>query len=47
MDEVLSAALAVPDPAHFLRAGDHAIDDIYEGPPEHPDGDLSVPAGVN
>jgi ATP-dependent Lon protease len=47
MDEVLSAALAVPDPAHFLRTGDHAIDDIYEGPPEHPTEDLSVPVGVN
>jgi ATP-dependent Lon protease len=47
MDEVLSAALAVPDPAHFLRAGDHAIDDIYEGPPEHAGEEHPVPAGVN
>ena len=47
MDEVLSAALAVPDPAQFLRPGDHAIDGIYEGPSEHPDEDLSVPAGIN
>jgi len=47
MDEVLSAALAVPDPAQFLRPGDHAIDGIYEGPSEHSDEDLSVPAGIN
>jgi ATP-dependent Lon protease len=49
MDEVLPAALAIPDPASFLRTGDHAIDDIYELPPRREDvpGELPHPAGVN
>jgi ATP-dependent Lon protease len=33
MDEVLAAALAAPDAAALLHAGDHALDDIYEVPP--------------
>jgi ATP-dependent Lon protease len=33
MDEVLGAALAMDDVAGFLRAGDHVIDEIFEGAP--------------
>jgi ATP-dependent Lon protease len=48
MDEVLAAALALEEPSAFLRPGDHAIDDIYEGaPPVPPVGELEAPAGVN
>jgi len=36
MDEVLAAALALDDPASFLRAGDHALDDIFEVAPATP-----------
>jgi len=48
MDEVLAQALAVDDPARFLREGDHAIEDIYEVPAAaaHPD-EIPSPAGVN
>jgi ATP-dependent Lon protease len=49
MDEVLPAALALADPAGFLRSGDHAIDDIYEDGP-HPEpvaAEMPSPAGVN
>jgi ATP-dependent Lon protease len=49
MDEVLATALALDDAAGFLREGDHAIDDIYEGPtPEGPSAeDLPAATGVN
>jgi ATP-dependent Lon protease len=48
MDEVLVRALALEEPGHFLRAGDHAIDEIYELPPTPaPEPDLPHPAGVN
>jgi hypothetical protein len=47
MDEVLAAALAMPDPTVFLHRGDHAIDDIYEVPRTPGSDDLSLPAGVN
>ena len=47
MDEVLVAALALEDPAGFLREGDHTIEDIYEVPPAPPaPDDLGVPAGT-
>ncbi len=46
MDEVLAQALALDDPAGFLREGDHLIEDIYDAP-GHPDEDLGTPAGVN
>jgi ATP-dependent Lon protease len=39
MDEVLATALALDDPASFLRTGDHTIDDIFDDvvvPPEVP-----------
>ncbi len=45
MDEVLSQALAVDDPAAFLRKGDHVLEDIFEIPGGG-DG-ISTPAGVN
>jgi len=48
MDEVLVRALALDEPGGFLRAGDHAIDGIYELPPTPaPEPDLPHPAGVN
>jgi ATP-dependent Lon protease len=48
MDEVLVNALALPDPAAFLREGDHEFDEIFEGPPPRTRGsDLTTPAGVN
>jgi ATP-dependent Lon protease len=49
MDEVLPAALALADPGSFLRAGDHAIDDIFDEPPPPPrvPEELPHPAGVN
>lgn len=45
MDEVLSQALAVDDPAAFLRKGDHVLEDIFE----IPGGGEGIPpsAGVN
>jgi ATP-dependent Lon protease len=46
MDEVLAQALALDDPAGFLREGDHLIEDIYDTP-QHPGDDLGTPAGVN
>jgi ATP-dependent Lon protease len=49
MDDVLPAALALSNPTSFLRSGDHAIDDIFEEHPHHPDElpDHRSPAGVN
>jgi ATP-dependent Lon protease len=48
MDEVLAQALAAPDPVRFLHAGDHALEEIYELPPQpDPGADLPSPAGVN
>jgi len=50
MDEVLSHALALGDPATFLRDGIHDIDDIYELAPgvvKAPTTDVEHPAGVN
>ena len=46
MDEVLAQALAVDDPARFLREGDHAIEDIYDPLPEA-DLEAEIQAGVN
>ncbi len=49
MDEVLSHALALEDPASFLLQGDHVLDEIYEIPPGAPRGrpDLGAHSGVN
>jgi ATP-dependent Lon protease len=49
MDQVLMAALALADPAGFLREGDHELDGIIEVPPPHqqPVTELPTPAGVN
>jgi ATP-dependent Lon protease len=49
MDEVLSHALALDDPASFLRQGDHDLDDIYEPLPPPPPVAEELPAstGVN
>jgi ATP-dependent Lon protease len=48
MDQVLVAALALPEPAEFLREGDHSVDDIFEVPPP-PAGVPELPSqvGVN
>jgi ATP-dependent Lon protease len=45
MDEVLSQALALDDPAAFLREGDHVVEDIFDVPTKAED--LGTPAGVN
>jgi ATP-dependent Lon protease len=48
MDEVLVAALSLPDPSAFLREGDHTVDDILEGPPQGTAvAELPSPVGVN
>jgi len=48
MDEVLINALALIEPATFLREGDHDFDDIFEtGAHQRPVPELSTPAGVN
>jgi ATP-dependent Lon protease len=51
MDEVLAAALALVDPASFLQAGTHEVDDIHEAAPPPPAGPVEVevpsPAGMN
>jgi ATP-dependent Lon protease len=49
MDEVLSAALSLAEPAAFLREGVHEFDDIHEvaPPPGAKPVELPVPAGVN
>ncbi len=48
MDEVMAQALAVDDPAAFLREGVHDINDIYEIPAhERPATELPAPPGVN
>jgi ATP-dependent Lon protease len=48
MDEVLAAALAIPNAGAFLRAGDHDFDDILEIPPhERPAVEVPAPQGVN
>jgi ATP-dependent Lon protease len=50
MDEVLARALALADPAHFLRSGDHPLEEIYEPPAEpepEPEAEMPAPAGVN
>jgi ATP-dependent Lon protease len=47
MDEVLAAALAVADPASFLKDGIHDIDDIYEVPRTPKGTEVAHPAGVN
>jgi ATP-dependent Lon protease len=49
MDEVLSAALSLAEPAAFLREGDHEFDEIHEElpPPGAKPVELPVPAGVN
>ncbi|MBW2384743.1 MAG: endopeptidase La [Deltaproteobacteria bacterium] len=50
MDEVLSHALAVPDPETFLQSGIHELDEIYEVPRPAgvaPTTDVPHPAGVN
>jgi ATP-dependent Lon protease len=49
MDEVLSAALSLAEPAAFLRQGDHEFDDIHEvaPPPTGKSVELPIPAGVN
>jgi ATP-dependent Lon protease len=46
MDEVLAHALAIDEPALFLRQGFHAIEDIYDPLPES-DLETEIPAGVN
>ncbi len=43
MDEVLSQALALDDPAAFLREGDHVVEDIFDVPTAGE----RAPAGVN
>ncbi len=45
MDEVLSQALAIDDPAAFLREGDHVLEDIFELPAGTDD--IGAPTGVN
>jgi ATP-dependent Lon protease len=48
MDEVLVAALALDDPAGFLREGDHSIEEIFEVPtPPGVSDEIGLPAGVN
>lgn len=49
MDEVLSEALALPEPAAFLRSGFHDLEHIYEVPSPVRDADTELPhpAGVN
>jgi predicted ATP-dependent protease len=47
MDEVLAHALAVADPASFLKDGFHEIDDIYEVPGGPKATEIAHPAGVN
>ena len=47
MDEVLVAALAVPDPEVFLRDGDHDFDDIHEIPPHERSIEVPTQPGVN
>ena len=47
MDEVLAHALAVADPASFLKDGIHDIDDIYEVPRTPKGTEVAHPAGVN
>jgi ATP-dependent Lon protease len=48
MDQVLSAALSLAEPAAFLREGDHEFDDIHEvRPPATKPVEINVPAGVN
>ena len=50
MDEVLSHALAIPDPESFLQSGIHELDEIYEVPRSSavtPTTDVPHPAGVN
>jgi ATP-dependent Lon protease len=47
MDEVLVAALALPDAQTFLREGDHTVDDILEVPPQGEVAELPSPVGVN
>ena len=47
MDEVLVAALALPDPQGFLREGDHTVDDILEVPPPTESVEVPSQVGVN
>ena len=47
MDEVLAQALAIDDPARFLRAGAHPIEDLYDPLPPEPVLETDIPAGVN
>jgi ATP-dependent Lon protease len=47
MDDVLAAALALGDPAGFLRDGDHDVDEIHEIPPQDRSVEVPAPAGVN
>jgi ATP-dependent Lon protease len=49
MDQVLAAALALDDPASFLREGDHMPEDIFDvpAPPPAPTGEVGTPVGVN
>jgi ATP-dependent Lon protease len=47
MDEVLAHALAHDDPSRFLRAGDHALAEIYDVSPAPTEAELPHPAGVN
>jgi ATP-dependent Lon protease len=47
MDEVLGAALAMDDVPGFLRAGDHVIDEIFEGAPRLSPPPEPAQVGVN
>ena len=47
MDDVLAAALALGDPAGFLRDGDHDVDEIHEIPPQDRSVEVPAQAGVN
>ena len=49
MDEVLVNALALADPAAFLREGDHLVEGIFDVPPNHRPtvSELPTQPGVN
>ncbi len=47
MDEVLSSALALTDPAAFLHPGDHEVEEIWEVLPPQRQTPPELPAGVN
>ncbi len=48
MDDVLSAAFSHADIQSFLREGDHALDEIYEGTlHREPVAEIQTPADLN